>query len=79
MRDFAATGDLSIVKPGGDDFRQVADDIERIERVGKYPDINAIGLDRVGARRLDTRSRWVAPNGFLFARTRVRPEAACGS
>ena len=53
LRDFAACGDLTIVKPGGDDFRQAADLIERIDRAGKFPDINAVGVDRIGAKQME--------------------------
>jgi phage terminase large subunit-like protein len=47
-RDFAARGELTIVPQMSDGLRQVADLIQRVDKSGKLPAANAIGVDAYG-------------------------------
>jgi len=54
LRDFEKAGDLVIVEKPGDDVKQVADIICRINDRGLLPEKNAIGVDRHGIGALVT-------------------------
>jgi phage terminase large subunit-like protein len=48
LRDFAADGDLTIVKRPGDDVAEVADIACRVRDAGLLPEKNSIGVDSAG-------------------------------
>ena len=48
LRDFGRAGDLTFVKKPGDDVRDVADIVCRINDLGLLPEKNAIGVDQAG-------------------------------
>jgi phage terminase large subunit-like protein len=47
-RDFASRGELTIVPNMSDGLRQVADLIQRVDKSGRLPKANAIGVDAYG-------------------------------
>jgi len=54
LRDFEKSGDLVIVEKPGEDVKQVADIICRLNEAGLLPEKNAIGVDRHGIGALVT-------------------------
>lgn len=54
LRDFEKAGDLVIVEKPGDDVKEVADIICRLNEAGLLPEKNAIGVDRHGIGALVT-------------------------
>lgn len=48
LQDFVKDGDLTIVERPGDDVDQVVGIIEKVEKLGLFPEKSAIGVDSVG-------------------------------